>query len=190
MPFPLGLCGGSSEGVRWLGRYLKGKILERRPQAACKHPSSALRLCSTGKPLTSGSSKSTRDSWGHKQSKSSRHSYSGHSGFSWANQTCCLENSKSNKCLIFFPLLPKLFFFCHCLNVTIFHLDVCVHSLIRRTMPIWGWWFYYHLTGKAIEAYCIHINCSPHPVKINTARQALANAVRVEVTWLILRSSK
>lgn len=111
MLFPLGLCGGSSEGVRWLGRYLKGKILERRPQAACKHPSSALRLCSTGKPLTSGSSKSTRDSWGHKQSKSSRHSYSGHSGFSWANQTCCLENSKSNKCLIFFPLLPKLFFF-------------------------------------------------------------------------------
>lgn len=68
---------------------------------------------------------------------------------------------------------------CQCLRVTMFHLDFCVHSLVRHAMPIRGWWFYSHLTG--LGSWCVYKLFPMLCEDIGTARQDLANEMRVEV---------
>lgn len=107
MLFAWGLC-GSSEGVRLVFEMHRlGAGAEAALEDALAQPRHSWRM---GKPLTSGSSRGTRDSWGHKYSKSSRYSCARHSGFFWANLTCYLENSKTNKyavSILFSPTPPR-----------------------------------------------------------------------------------
>lgn len=123
---------------------LKCTVLDRKPEAAFNNtPSSALRLMEENLSLAGRSSRNTRgQSWGHLQSSSSWYSCPRHSDFFQVNWPCCLRNPTSNKCYTLFSFLPISFcccFGCHCLSVTTFHLDCCMHYLLRFTILIWGW---------------------------------------------------
>lgn len=188
MPFPQGL-GGGSQNIRLV--FEMHSLGEEAWVCLGEHPSSTLRLTDNGKDFPKQEFLEPRGLLGSQAEQHLRCSCSRHSTFSQANWSSCLGNSERNKCFTLFPFLPILCFSSH---HYLLWLDLCIHSLIRLTMPTWGWYFYSHFIDKEVETHCvcvcemfitIAILIPTHSMKIGTARQLLANIVR----WLILRTS-